>query len=274
MTAIPASSGTAAQQPPARGSRLPRTVPLDEAGFRARHRVISVVLLAHLPVLAAIGLFRGVAERLRAREQRAAGLTRRLGDLEAAGRRLDENVSTATSVMAGLRTAIEEISTSASRASTIAQEASTQSRGSAATIARLAATMAEIDQIAGSISGIADQTDLLALNATIESARAGAAGRGFAVVAGEVEDLATETARATERIRGVVDTVRSDLDEAGTALAGIQEIVTGVVGSQSTSAAAVQEQNASTAEAQAAVHGASQEATRMAADLSGIVRET
>src|SRR6185437_15927325 len=65
------------------------------------------------------------------------------------------------------------------------------------------------------VTGIADQTNLLALNATIESARAGEAGKGFAVVAGEVKDLALETTRAAERIRRVVDTVRSEVDAQG-----------------------------------------------------------
>lgn len=214
------------------------------------------------------------ARELQRREERSAERAERLATLAEAGRRLDENVSTATEVLQGLRAAIADISEAASGAATTARDADEQARVSAATVGRLASTMAEIDQIAESISTIADQTNLLALNATIESARAGEAGKGFAVVAGEVKDLASETASATERIRRVVDAVRGDVTDAAGAMAGVQEVIAGVVDRQGTIAAAVEEQNAATVQAEEAMTGAAQEAARMAADLERVVSDS
>jgi methyl-accepting chemotaxis protein len=68
----------------------------------------------------------------------------------------------------------------------------------------------EITGILSMISEIADKTNLLALNASIEAARAGDHGRGFAVVADEVKNLAASTIKATDDIRGVVQSFQKE----------------------------------------------------------------
>ncbi|MBM6617104.1 methyl-accepting chemotaxis protein [Bacillus suaedaesalsae] len=71
----------------------------------------------------------------------------------------------------------------------------------------------KIEEMAKSVSSIADQTNLLALNAAIEAARAGEAGKGFAVVADEVRKLAEDSTRATKQIFEMVDHIQNGLTE-------------------------------------------------------------
>ena len=84
---------------------------------------------------------------------------------------------------------------------------------------KLGESSQQIGQIVDAISRIADQTNLLALNAAIEAARAGEHGRGFAVVAEEVRKLAAESQVSAEQIKNLIETIRTDTEQAVTAMA-------------------------------------------------------
>lgn len=68
--------------------------------------------------------------------------------------------------------------------------------------------------ITGSVTELAEQSNLLALNASIEAARAGEHGRGFAVVAQEVRALAEQSKRAAAQIRGILGDIQKSAQSA------------------------------------------------------------
>ena len=169
-----------------------------------------------------------------------------------------------------LQESVQEIARGASAATQTAGEAVSVANQTRLTIEQLGESSAEIGKVVELISSIAEDTNVLALNATIEAARAGEAGKGFAVVANEVKDLAGETAKATEDIKGRVERIQTDTQAAVDAIMKVAEVVEQISSTQQTIAASVEEQTATTNEIAAAVSDVAKTSAEITENISGV----
>jgi methyl-accepting chemotaxis protein len=97
------------------------------------------------------------------------------------------------------------------------------------TVEALGKKSSEITTIIGTITEIAEQTNLLALNAAIEAARAGEHGRGFAVVADEVRKLAEQSQQAAKGVTNIVHSIQNEVNIIIKQNSeGVQEVISGV----------------------------------------------
>ncbi|MCQ8877301.1 methyl-accepting chemotaxis protein [Pseudoalteromonas shioyasakiensis] len=127
------------------------------------------------------------------------------------------------------QTAEQEVEQSRSQIQTSVSESKTLSNEinhAATTINKLADDTKNVTQILNVITSIAEQTNLLALNAAIEAARAGEQGRGFAVVADEVRELASRTAKSTNEIRELLNTLTTAANESVNAMTSARDMAT------------------------------------------------
>ncbi|MGY4643731.1 methyl-accepting chemotaxis protein [Cellulomonas sp. URHB0016] len=192
------------------------------------------------------------------------------GVVAAAAEQVSRNVQAVAAGAEEMGASIREIAQNATEAAKVAQAATGAASSANDSVSRLGSSSQEIGKVVKLITSIAEQTNLLALNATIEAARAGEAGKGFAVVAGEVKELASETARATEDIARRVEAIQQDTTGAVAAIGEIGSIIASINDYQLTIASAVEEQTATTNEMSRGVIEAATGSGEIATNITGV----
>lgn len=188
-----------------------------------------------------------------------------------------DSIDSVANAASGLQQSIEEIASKVDEGAHIAQGAAAQAEEAQKTVDELGEAAKRIDQVLTLIRAVAEQTNLLALNATIEAARAGDAGKGFAVVAGEVKQLASQTAQATEQISNQIEAMQTAADRTKDAVIAIQQTNTQMNEITSGMAAAVTEQTAATTDIARNAQNAASSAKRMDENMetmASVVKES
>jgi methyl-accepting chemotaxis protein len=194
--------------------------------------------------------------------------------MAAATRSASANVQAVASSAEQLSAAIRSIGEQVTASTALAASAEGKAGSATRTIGELDRQASAIGSIVGLISSIAAQTNLLALNATIEAARAGDAGKGFAVVAGEVKNLASQTARATEDISSQVAQMQRHTTDTVGVIGEIADAIRQMSALVNAITAAVEQQGAATQEIARSVQEAASGTEEIARTIDAVEHAT
>jgi len=158
------------------------------------------------------------------------------------------NVQTVAAAAEEMASSIGEITRQVEQSSQISRQAIDETKVANTRVSSLAEAANKINDVISLIHDIAGQTNLLALNATIESARAGEAGKGFAVVASEVKTLAGQTAKATDEISSLVNSIQKETRDTVAAIGSVSKIIDKIGENTTAISNSISEQSSATAE--------------------------
>jgi len=205
----------------------------------------------------------GIAGRTSSRARNAAA-----GSLQSRA-----NADTVAVAAEGLAVSVAEITRRIMDATGVAARAAQDASRTEDTVRSLSGAAVGVQDATQLIAQVAKRTQLLALNAAIEAARAGEAGRGFAVVAGEVKELATQTAAATERIARQVDAMKVATDSSIGTIKAIRAAIGSVDQLTSHVAEAVEQQQATMREIVEAASGSAAAASEVAVTMRAVLED-
>ena len=180
------------------------------------------------------------------------------------------NVQSVSAASSEPTSSITEITGQVTQSNDMVSQAAAEAHDTIAAMQGLDQAAKQIAKVVDLIKAIADQTNLLGLNATIEAARAGGAGKGFAVVAGEVQLLATQTAKATEDIATQIKAIQSSSRHAATSIERVGQTIDEIKTIAANVAAAVQQQSLATLAIKNSVERAVAGAQDVAGNIAGV----